>query len=176
MLRKLENYPSDRALTDLLARLIVVFGVALIAGGFYSVIAYASASTQVAQTSSAAKSVVSILDWIPGIPFYVCDLADFSAATIGLVSWILGIGLLLVGLGLWGRRRLARLAALAIFGAAAFFQFVQFLLLGFLGSPISIVELCADGVIVYSLLSRFDSTDQTCHEGRRLWPKWTSRN
>ena len=160
MLRKLENYLSGRTLiTVMLAGLIVAFGVALIVGGLYFVIGDASASTQVAQTDSAAKSAVYILGWIPGIPFCIGDLADFSVTVIGLVSCIVGICLFLVGLGLWVRHRPARLAALAIFVSAAFFQFVQFLLLGVLGSPISIIELCVDGVIAYSLMSRFDSKD-----------------
>jgi len=158
MRRKLKNCLSNRTLiVVILAGLIVAFGVALIVGGLYFMIAYASASTQVAQTNSAATSAVSILDWIPGIPFYIGNLADSSVTTIGLVSCVLGIGLLLVGLGLWMRRRLARLAALAIFASAAFFQFIQFLLLGILGSPVSIIEFCVDGSIAYTLMSRFYS-------------------
>ena len=162
MLRKLKNYLSDRTLiTDLLAKLIITFGVVLIVGGLYLIITGASVSTQVAQTNLAAKSAVSTVDWIPGIPFYIGDLANVSVTAIGLVSWILGIDLLLVGLGIWVRHPLARLAALMIFTLAAFFQFVQFLLLGILGSPISIIELCVDGVIVYFLLSKFDSADNS---------------
>jgi len=160
MLRRLK-YLTNRTLTiDVLARIIITLGVVLIVSGLYLMIKDASASTQVAQTNL-AKSAVSAMDWVPGIPFYIGDLANASVTVIGLVSWILGVDLLLVGLGVWVRHRLARLAALVIFGLAAFFQFVQFLLRGILGSPISIVELCADGVIVYFLLSRFDSADDS---------------
>jgi hypothetical protein len=116
----------------------------------------ASLSIPVAQTNSLAKSAVSVLDWIPGIPFYIGDLANAAATAVGLVCWILGIDFLLVGLGLWVRHRLARLAALMMFALAAFFQFVQFLLLGILGSPMSIIEFSIDGVFVYLLFSRFD--------------------
>jgi hypothetical protein len=149
------SYPSNRTITGLLARLIITFGLALIMAGLYFMIVYVRASTQSGQTDLAANSAVSALDWIPGIPFYTGDLANFSFAAIGLVSWILGISLVLVGLGLRAKHTLARLAALAIFASAAFFQFIQFLLLGILGSPTSVIELCADGVIVYFLLSRF---------------------
>jgi lysylphosphatidylglycerol synthetase-like protein (DUF2156 family) len=138
----------------------MTIGVVLIVSGLYLTIKDTIASTQDVRTNL-AKSAVSALDWIPGIPFYVGDLAKASITVIGLVSWILGIDLLLVGLGVWARHRLARFAALVIFGSAAFFQFVQFLLLGILGSPISIIELCVDGVIVYFLLSRFDSADNS---------------
>jgi lysylphosphatidylglycerol synthetase-like protein (DUF2156 family) len=138
--------------------IIITAGMVLIVSGLYLMIKDASALTQVAQTNL-VKSAVSAADWIPGIPFYVGDLANASISVIGLVSWILGIDLLLVGLGVWVRHRLARLAALVIFGLAAFFQFVQFLLLGILGSPISIIELCVDGIIVYCLISRFDSAE-----------------
>jgi hypothetical protein len=122
-----------------------------------------SASTQVAQTNL-AKSAVYAEDWIPGIPFYIGDLAKNSITVIGLVSWILGIDIFLIGLGIWVRHQLARFAALIIFGSAAFFQFVQFLLLGILGSPISVMELCVDGVIIYCLLSRFDSAGNAIEE------------
>ena len=135
----------------------------LIVSGLYLMIKDASASTQIAQ-ANLAKSVVSVADLIPGIPFYVGDLAKANITVIGLVCWILGLDLLLVGLGVWVRHQLARFAALVIFGLAAFFQFVQFMLLGILGSPISIIELCVDGVIVHCLLSRFDSADNSLQE------------
>jgi hypothetical protein len=131
--------------------------VVLVVCGLYLMITDASASIQVAQTNSVAKSAVSVLDWIPGIPFYIGDLANATATAVGLVCWILGIDFLLVGLGLWVRHRLARLAALVIFAVAGFFQFVQFLLLGILGSPVSIIELSIDGVFAYLLFSKFDS-------------------
>lgn len=158
VLGKLKNPLSDRALiTNLLARLIIAFGVVLIVGGLYLMITDISASTQAQQTGLLATSAVSTLDWIPGIPFYIGDLANASATAIGLVSWILGVDFVLVGLGLWVRSGLARLAALMIFVLAAYFQFVQFLLLGILGSPISIIEFSIDGVFAYFLFSKFDS-------------------
>jgi hypothetical protein len=158
VLGKLKNLLSDRALiTNLLARLIIAFGVVLIVGGLYLMITDVSASTQAQQTGLLATSAVSTLDWIPGIPFYIGDLANASATAIGLVSWILGVDFVLVGLGLWIRSGLARLAALIIFVLAAYFQFVQFLLLGILGSPISIIEFSIDGVFAYFLFSKFDS-------------------
>ena len=151
------NYLSNRTtITRLLAGIIVTFGAVLIVAGLYFMIAYVWASARGGQTGLSVNSALSALDWIPGIPFYIVDLANFSVATIGLVSWILGISFILVGLGLRAKLRLARLAALAMFSSAAFFQFIQFLILGILGSPTSIVELCADGIIVYFLLSRFD--------------------
>ena len=153
------NYLSDRTITGLLARLIISFGVALVIAGLHFMTVYLRASMQGSQTDFAVSSAVSALDWIPGIPFYIGDLANFSLTAIGLVSWILGISLVLVGLGLRAKHQLARLAASAIFASAAFFQFVQFLLLGILGSPTSVIELCVDGVIVYLLLSRFDSAN-----------------
>jgi len=144
-------------ITRLLAGIIITFGAVLIIAGVYFMIAYVWASAHGGQTGLGVNSALSALDWIPGIPFYIVDLANFSVATIGLVSWILGASFILVGLGIRAKLRLARLAALAMFASAAFFQFIQFLILGILGSPTSIVELCADGVIVYLLLSRFDS-------------------
>ena len=156
MWRLKDNLTNRALITNVLAGIIIGTGVVLIVSGLYLMIRDASASTQVAQTNL-AKSAVSAADWIPGIPFYVGDLAKVSITVMGLVSWILGMDLLLVGLGVWVRHQLARFTALVIFGLAAFFQFVQFLLQGILGSPISVMELCVDGAIVYFLLSKFDS-------------------
>jgi lysylphosphatidylglycerol synthetase-like protein (DUF2156 family) len=155
------NYLADQTLiTGVLAVIIIIVGVILIVSGLYLMVRDASTLTPAAQTNL-AKSAVSDVDWIPGIPFYVGDLAKSNITVIALVSWILGIDLLLVGLGVRVRHRLARLAALVIFGLAGFFQFVQFLLLGILGSPVSVIQLCVDGVIVYCLLSKFDSADNS---------------
>jgi hypothetical protein len=96
--------------------------------------------------------------WIPGIPFIIGDLTSLSAAiTIGSVFWIIGIDMLLVGLGLWTRHRFVRLAAILLFSLAAFFQFIEFLFFGVLGSSLSVVELCVDVVLVYFLFSKFDA-------------------
>jgi len=155
---KLKGYLSDRTLiTDLVAKLTITCGVVLIVSGLYLMIVNPSASSQVALSNQGVQSAVSAVDWIPGIPFYVGGLSNVGAITVGSVSWILGVDLLLVGLGLWVRHWLARLAAITIFGLAAFFQFIQFLLLGVIGSPISVIELFVDGAIVYCLFSKFDS-------------------
>lgn len=155
---KLKGYLSDQTLiTDVVAKLTLTFGVVLIVSGLYLMIVNPSASSQVAQSNQGVQSAVAAVEWIPGIPFYVGDLSNVGAIMVGSVSWILGVDLLLVGLGLWVRHRLARLAAIIIFGLAAFFQFVQFLFLGVLGSPISVIELFVDGAIVYCLFSKFDS-------------------
>ena len=120
-----------------------------------------SASTQVAQTNSATQSSASIVNWIPGIPFYIGALTSGGIAIIGLVSWILGLDFLLIGLGFWVRNELARFAGLMTFGLAFFFQFVQFLLNGIIGSPVSVLELCVDGIFVYFLFAKFDSQKKT---------------
>lgn len=150
-----KKYLSDRALiTDYVAKLTITFGVVLIVSGLYLMITNPSASTQASQS---LPSAVSAVDWIPGIPFYVGNLSNVAAITVGSVSWILGVDLLLVGLGLWVRHAVARLAALMLFALAAFFQFVQFLFLGIIGSPTSVAELLIDVAFVYCLFSRFDS-------------------
>lgn len=152
----LRKYFSNNLITDIIAKLVITFGVVLIVGGLYLMITAGDASTQAAQTSLAAKTAVSLFNWVPGIPFYIGDLANLSTSTIGLVTWFVGLDLLLVGLGLWVRHRLARFTALMIFVLAAFFQFVQFVYLGIMGAPISVIELCIDGILVYLLFSKFD--------------------
>lgn len=153
--RRLREILTDQVLiTDLITKSVITFGVVLIVGGLYLMIINPNGAGQISQAS---QSTVSIINWVPGIPFFVGELTNTGTSTVGLVSWIIGVDLLLVGLGLWIRHRLARLAAISMFGLSAFFQLVQFLYFGFLGSPTSILELFADGVIAYFLFSQYDS-------------------
>lgn len=143
------------AITDLITKLTMTFGVVLIVGGLYLMIANPSNVTQNGQ--AAIQSVVSAVDWIPGIPSSSGYLASTSITTVGLVSWILGVDFLLVGMGLWVRHRLARFVAIVIFVVAACFQFTQFLNVGFISSPASVIETCIDALLAYFLFFRFDS-------------------
>ena len=102
------------------------------------------------------KTMVSAVDWVPGIPFYMSSLENMSASIVGLVAWIIGLDLFLVGLGLWVRHVLARFAGMTIFALSAYFQLIQFLHLGIVGAPAAAAQLCADGVLVYFLFSKFD--------------------
>jgi uncharacterized membrane protein len=94
---------------------------------------------------------------VPGIPFYFGKLIGVSSSTIGLVSWFIGLDLLLVGMGLWVRSGVARLLALATFALAACFQFFQFVNSGVEGAPASVEVLGVEAVLVYFLLRRFDA-------------------
>ncbi len=152
-----KHLDNKELVTNILSNLIITLGVVLIVGGLYLMILDPSASGQSLQTTVAARSVIDITAWIPGLPFLVSDIAGCSITAIGLVSWVMGVNLLLIGLGVWVRHKLARLVALAIFSLSAVIQFAQFLLFGILGSPYSIVLLVLDGVIAYLLFTRFDS-------------------
>jgi hypothetical protein len=152
---KFDGFFSDHSLvTDLVAKFTITFGVVLIVGGLYLIIVNPGSSVQANQ---GIESAVAAIGWLPGVPIYLGDLSNIGAITVGSVSWILGINLLLVGMGLWVRHKIARLAGLLVFGLASFFEFVQFLLLGVLGSPISIVDLLVNVFFVYFLFSKFDS-------------------
>lgn len=154
LINKIRNYLSDhRFITDLVTRLVITFGVVLIIGGLYLMIGDSGP-----HTTAAIRSVTMVVVWIPGIPFSFNYLASTSAVTIGLVSWFIGMDLLLLGLGLWVRHWLARFVGLLIFALAALFQFLDFLNVGIMGAPASIPELIVSGIFIYFLVSRFDST------------------
>jgi hypothetical protein len=46
-----------------------------------------------------AQSIVFVMDQILGIPLSPGDLINNGFATVGVVSWIIGFDVLLVGLG-----------------------------------------------------------------------------
>jgi hypothetical protein len=156
---KLNVYLSNHALiTDLIAKFTITFGVVLIVGGLYLMVGNPGAPIYVVQTTQVGNQIVlTVVDWIPGVPFYVGDLANLDAVVAGSAYWIVGVDLLLVGLGLWVRHKFARLAGIIIFGIAAFFNFTQLMLSGLLGSPVSVLVLLINGIFVYLLFSKFDA-------------------
>jgi len=96
------------------------------------------------------KSIVFVIGQIPGIPFEFDDLVNSGGLTsVGIALWVVGFDSLLVGLGLWARSKIAKYVGLMFFGAATFFDLVQFLFLGLLGSPSSFLGILVNGSIAY---------------------------
>ena len=152
VINKIKKYLSNYELiTDLICKLVITFGVVLLIGGLSLIFTNGAVSTQTIQT------VVSSINWVPGIPYNMSNLLNLSTSTIGLATWFIGLDLLLMGLGLWVRHRLARFTAILIFGLAACFQFIEFIYAGLIGSPASLIGIIADVLIVYFLFARFDS-------------------
>jgi hypothetical protein len=158
---KLREWLSDEPLiTDLIAKFTVTFGVIFIVGGLYLMLVNPDPSSYVAQATG-NRVVLSVVEWIPGLPFYVGDLAGINSVVAGSAYWIAGVDLLLVGLGLWVRHKLARYAGILVFSLAAFFQFIQFLLLGLVGSPMSVLAFLVDALFAYFLFAKFDKPPAT---------------
>jgi len=154
---KADRFLSDYSLiTDLMSKFTITFGVVLIVGGLYLMIVNPGSFAALTQTNQSVNSAVTAIGWLPGVPLYLGDLNNIGSITVGSVSWILGIDLLLIGLGLWVRHKLARMAAIIIFVLAAFFEFIQFILLGALGSPISLIDFLVNAIFAYFLFSKFD--------------------
>lgn len=149
-----KHLDNKEVITNILSKVIITLGVVLIVGGVYLMLLNPGSSSQ---TSIAAKSVIDITAWIPGLPFFVNDLNSIGITAIGLISWVMGLNLLLTGLGLWIRHGLARLAALTIFLMATVVQLTQFLLSGIVGAPNSIVLLLLDVFVVYLVFTKVDS-------------------
>jgi hypothetical protein len=149
-----KSYINNKNLViDFVSKLTITLGVVLIVGGLYLMLVSPSKSSLTSQANVAAQSVIQTAKWIPGLPFNIADLAGCTISAIGLVLWLMGINLLLTGLGLWVRHRLARLIAIGIFSVAAFLQFIQFLLYGIVGASPSLVMLGADLIMTYLLFS-----------------------
>lgn len=155
--RARKHLNNRELITNILSNLTITLGVVLIVGGIFLMVQSPSSSNNSIQTNMAARSVIDTTEWIPGLPFFVSDMAVCSVTAIGIVFWLMGLNLLVTGLGLWIRHRLARFAALAIFSLSTVIQFAQFFLLGIVGSPYSILLLILNGTIAYLLYTRFDS-------------------
>jgi hypothetical protein len=137
----------------LISVLVITFAIVLILNGITLMMTTPAQDGSEGVTSDFA---VQVTNSIPGIPFAIVDMAQYSIGVIGLVSWIVGLNLLLIGLGLWIKHKFARMIALLVFGLASAFQFIQFLLLGIMGSPISVVQIVINGLIAFFLFSKFN--------------------
>lgn len=147
---------SKLNIEDMLFLITITFGVSLLVGGLSITIFAASLPAKVSGIDATTKSVVFVMGQIPGIPFELSDLINNGGLTwVGIALWIVGLNILLIGLGLWARSKLAKWVAVMFFSAAAFFDFIQFLLSGLLGSPTSVVGIFVNGLIVY-LLTKLD--------------------
>ncbi len=111
------------------------------------------------RVSLVSSNFLSTLAQFPGIPFDLTELTTSPATIAGIVVWILGLDIMLVGLGLWVKNRFARYTGIIVFGLAAFFDFSKFLLSGILGAPSSVIELIANSIILYCLFKSEIWTD-----------------
>jgi len=143
---------SKSLIAGVLSITSITIGVILLVEGLYLIILDASLPLRAGEASLTVQSVAFVLEALPGIPLCISDLAYSGITALGLISWIVGLDILLVGLGLWAKHKIAQWAAFFIFLVAAFFDFVQLLLFGFVGSPNSAVGLSLNGLILYLLL------------------------
>jgi len=104
-----------------------------------------------AYATSVSTNILSIVGKFPGIPFDVTELGTSSAIISGIIVWILGIDIILLGFGLWMRSRFARYVGITVFGLATFFDFVEFLMNGFVGAPASVIEMIINSTVLYCL-------------------------
>jgi hypothetical protein len=149
-----KNLANKSLITDLITVLVITFGVVLIYTGIILITANPPQGNS--QGGLTSQFAISVVNSIPGVPFAMADLSQYSLAAIGLVSWIIGLNLMVIGLGLWVKHRFARTVALIVFGLATVFQFFQFLLLGVMGSPIAIIQIGINCTITFMLFLKYD--------------------
>ena len=134
----------------------VALGYLLIVGGLFTIVLSASLPTKTADTDPTVQSVTFAMSQIPGIPLNLRDLATDGLTTIGLVSWIIGLNILFIGMGLVVGHRFAKWIAMGVFALATFFNFTAFLTQGVLGSSGAFVGIFINGLFVY-LFSKLDA-------------------
>jgi len=157
---RLPSLQNKVLLADVLFLVVTTSGIMLTISGLFVMILAATLPAEVSGVELLQQSVLSVLGLIPGVPINMNDLEGSSLTAIGMVSWIVGLDLLVVGLGLWVRSKVARWIAIIVFTSSVFFNFVQFLLLGLLGAPMATVSLLVNALILY-LLWKVDLEDQT---------------
>lgn len=148
---------SNRPLvSDFMAKLVITFGIVLIVSGLALMLSDSSLVSETPLADSAIDSAVGVISWVPGTPFNAKELVSFNVTAAGLVTWVTGIDLLLIGLGVWIRHRIAHLAAAVMFGLATIFQCQQFITMGIKGAPASITGIAVNVIIAYFLFTVFN--------------------
>ena len=104
--------------------------------------------------TSVSNNILSIVAKLPGVPFDMTELGASSPVVSGIIVWILGLDIVLLGFGLWMRSRFARYVGITVFGLAAFFDFVEFLMNGFVGASASVIEMMINSTVLYYLFKR----------------------
>lgn len=150
--RKLAIGTIPLAVANLLALVQTAIGVSLLIGGLFLLLADAALLVKPYEIGPTVQALSYLVDAFPGVPVPMEDLVGYGITAVGIVVWIVGFNLLLIGLGLWIRHKLAIDVALVIFLLAAYFDFVEFLFSGVLGAPASVVGVSLNGLIVYALL------------------------
>jgi len=150
--RKMSLGASGIRLTDALFFVVTTIGMVFTAAGIFIIIDAAAMSPQTQGISQFQHSLLSVMGSIPGFPINTSDLYDVSLNNTGMVSWIVGLCLLVTGPGLWAKKKPAKWVATMIFSLSAWFHFLQFILLGLVGAPAAAAVACADILILYSLV------------------------
>jgi hypothetical protein len=146
------TYFNKARVADIVFLLTVTFGVISLVGGFSIILFTASLPARISGISAVEESVIFVVSQIPGIPLEFGDLISSGGLNaVGVALWIMGFNILLIGLGLWTKSKAAKWIAFGVFSVATFMEFVQFLLLGVLGSPSSVVGIFVNGLIVYMI-------------------------
>lgn len=153
-----KKVPFGRPDTDLIGDILTIttisLGVTLLVGGLFMVISD-TAIFNVSKTVSSTQSMAHIIDLFPGMPFstsWPFDLISSGMATVGIVTWIVGADILLIGLGFWTKHKLAKWVGIGVFGLAIWFDFIEFLFFGVLGAPEAVISITINGLILYLLL------------------------
>lgn len=145
--------PDTDLIGDLLAITTISLGVTLLVGGLFMVISDATVFN-LSRTASSTQSMAYIIDLFPGMPFstsWPFDLVSSGMGTVGIVTWIVGVDILLIGLGFWTKHKLAKWVGISVFGVAIWFDFMEFLFFGVLGAPEAVFSITINGLIVYLL-------------------------
>jgi hypothetical protein len=130
---------------------IITVGIVFIVAGIFIIFLAAIVAPRAGDVEWLQHISVSVLGQIPGFPIAMDDLHNTSLTVAGTVSWIVGLDIFVVGIGLWGNKKLAKWMAIIIFALSAYFNFAQFLLLGLLGAPMTTAGLFANTLILYLL-------------------------
>jgi lysylphosphatidylglycerol synthetase-like protein (DUF2156 family) len=159
---------NNAIIEDALFLVTATIGAVLLVGGLSITIIASSLPAKVSDVASIEQPVLGVLGLIPGVPLSIGDVANCGLTATGMVAWIIGLDILIVGLGLRAKNKLAKWMAFGIFGLAAYFSFQQLLLSGLFGATNAAVSLVANALILYLLWKvDFAHIDKTLFVGQK---------
>jgi len=128
--------------------LTLAFGYLLLIGGLCIMVLSPSAA-QTGLSNFVSNSIVSFVNQVPGMPVNLSSIMSGGDTLIGLFSWITGVIILVVGMGLQIKNRFAKSIGLIIFALALVLDFVAFLVSGILGATDAFTGIFTNAFFLY---------------------------
>lgn len=117
----------------------MIFGIMLFTVGAYLMATNLLSSSRQGSTETIVQVLYSLIDQLPGVPFSVNFLINFTDFQAGAIVLVIGMITILMSVGLMRRIHAARSVGTVLFISSSIFDVIDILYFGSVGSPLNIL-------------------------------------